>query len=118
MMHSSHISMTQSAIASKYGVSKSFLRSLLNNQFHIPELFHDSLKHYRLCKLSPQEFLAALHEGTVTQTVAGKDTEFAVIYAKCNPYTVKRASQVICSFRAAKDEIGLEPVVIVQILEK
>ncbi len=108
-----HIS--HATIQAKYGIEKSFLRSLLNNQFYIPEIFHSCLAHYRLSIVSSTEFRTRIKEGTLTQHVAGKSVEFAVIYQNCSPTSIKSARTVRLSFRAAMPEIGLEPVVIVQI---
>ena len=107
--------LSQAAIQAKYGIEKSFLRSLLNNQFYIPECFHECLTHYRLSIVSSTEFRTRIKEGTLIQHVADKSVEFAVIYSHCSPSSIKSARTVRLSFRAAQPEIGLEPVVIVQI---
>lgn len=107
--------LSQSEILTRYGIEKSFLRQLLNNQFHIPSIFHECLAHYRYCEVTATEFKSRIREGTLQQQVGLTVKEFAIIYHFCSPAQIKNAGIIRLSFRAAKAEIGLEPVVLVSI---
>lgn len=109
--------LSQIGIREHYGIEKSFLRQLLNNQFQIPELYHDCLQHYRLSCVTSTEFFSRISDGTLVQQVGDTKIYFAVQYYMCSPYHIRKAKRVLLSFRMAKADIGLEPVVLVKIGE-
>lgn len=105
---------TQQQLIAAYGCNKYQLADKMRNNFHIPDEFLGALVTYRVEHFSGREFDKLLFDGMIRL----KDVWFAVIYNKCTPYHAKRALEIRLSFREAKPEFNIEPIVLVQIVQE
>lgn len=105
---------TQKMLVKEFGINKYALGDLMRNYMHIPTEALGALEVYRMIHQMGFEFTHFLVDGMLM-----KDTvKYSVIYHGCNPYAAKRAIELRLSFRKAKDEFNLEPIVLVQIVQE
>lgn len=90
------------------------LADQMRNYMHIDDKFLEGLKIYNMTHMTGKTFRDRMSDG---QLYSGLDSfPFSVIYHNCTPYNAKRAVEVRCSFRAAKEQYNLEPIVLVEIV--
>lgn len=107
--------LTHSAILRAYGVSRNMIRHVMLNCFH-PGQDYRTTEGPLVCKLkhmTGEQFKNHLTNGQLKNPQ--NSLLYTVIYQGCTPYHVKRAHEVLCSFRNAQDDLALEPIVIVRI---
>lgn len=104
---------------SAYGFNKYQLADKMRNCFHISDNFLSGLDVYHMKHERGNFFATMLEDGTLSfaSKSKGEYLRYAVIYNGCTPYNAKRATEVRLSFRAAKPEFGIEPIVLVQIVD-
>jgi hypothetical protein len=113
-----HIEQMNKDAANLIGITKapSFtkyqLADQMRNYMHIDDKFLEGLETYRINHYSGFIFSTMLFDGLVEYNF----TSFNVIYHNCSPYHAKRAEEIRLSFREAKDEYQLEPIVLVEIV--
>lgn len=99
-----------------FGVSLGMIRNVMLNQFHPGLTYRNIFTYLRLRNYTGPEFKDFLHDGQLKDPQTKK--HYSIIYQDCAPYTVKRAHQVMCSYREAPDCLNLEPIVIVRIAKE
>lgn len=106
--------LTHVQITSRYsGISRNLINYIMRNYFTPPASYKHTMKTLRLRTMTGARFRDNLTDGTLRDPFTG--ISHSIIYQDCTPFHVKRAPQVICSFRAAHDDLNLEPIVIVRI---
>lgn len=95
-----------------YGCNRSQLADKMRNNFHIPDEYLGALTDYACVHKTGQELRHDIFDGQIIMP----SKTYNVIYNGCTPYHAKRAVEVRLSFRAAKPEFQLEPIVLVQIV--
>lgn len=104
--------MTQPQLVEVYGINKYQLADQMRNSMHIPNEYLDALGTYHMVHWRGFNLAHLLIDGTITN----KNIKYAVIYHGCLPVAAKKAQEIRLSFRAAKPEFGIEPIVLVQIV--
>lgn len=97
-----------------YGFNKYQLADKMRNAFHISDPYLQGLDVYHITHYTGRDFAKSLNDGLVDSL----NRTYAVIYHNCTPYNAKRAQEVRLSFRAAKKEFGIDPIVLVQIVSQ
>lgn len=89
-----------------YGISKSMLRYVMQNQFAInSEIVNNALREYSLLYHDPDYFFSQIKEGIYKG--------YQVIY-KDSLSALKKESQIALSFRAARKDYEMEKYVLVR----
>ncbi len=114
------MSVPSSILAYKtHGTTPSFMRYLCNNHFVISPEFHDLLQTYELAVWDTVHFLAEMKAGQITY----KNKSYNIIFKSTSRGRIMLESvynptaKIYLSFRNAKQEFGLEPVVLVSLRE-
>lgn len=105
---------TQTAPASitsynKYGLPKSYVALLLLHFHEIPLAQQDVLEHYQLYYWNSAYFDERIVNGTIVKS----GIPYLIQYHHCSPASLRHCNQVALSFRAAKPEYQLPPIVLV-----
>ncbi len=104
----------------KPAFTKYQLADQMRNYMHIDDKYLEGLCVYNMTHTSGKKFSLNLHDGQILKNNPNADVVldevFNVIYHNCSPYHAKRAVELRLSFRAAKDEYDLEPIVLVEIV--
>lgn len=93
----------------------------MRNSMHMPDDMLEHLDVYKLIHWFVPQFKNELVDGTIYlelihQRQITKDI-YNVIYHQCTPAAAKAAKEIRLSFRKAKPEFGIEPYVLVQIVQ-
>jgi hypothetical protein len=95
----------------KYGIYPSEMISSLQTQFHIPIEKQHALSYYQLLYWSKEYFFSRIQNGCIIHN----DHKFNVIYLDSRSrLLLSQSGQVKLSFRAATEEFGFEPYVLVK----
>lgn len=105
---------TRGTLADKYGVNKYELGYLMRNFMHVDSKYLLALSEYYMAHMPGEDFLVS--DGTIEYKSHRHHDTYDVIYHQCNPFAAKRAKELRLSFRAAKPEFDLRPIVLVQIV--
>ena len=93
----------------KHGVSKTLLRSMLQNLFGFPKEYRDLLETYHLLYWETKYFKDKLTEGVIEKD----GIKYQIIYQDA-PAILSKHSQVKLSFRSAAEVYDLEAYVLVR----
>ncbi len=88
------------------------LADQMRNYMHIDDKYLEGLIVYRMIHVKGSSFKESIVDGQLYYL----NNICNVIYHNCSPYHAKRAVELRCSFRVAKPEHGLEPIVLVEIV--
>jgi hypothetical protein len=110
---------SQKFLVSTYGCNKYQLGDVMRNNLHVPTDKLKALEIYHMLHMPGHILRNLLVDGTITHSI--KDSiavRYAVIYQGCFPHAAKKAHELRLSFRAAKPEFGIEPIVLVRIVSE
>ena len=93
----------------KHGISKTMVRSMMQNLFEFPKEYRDLLETYHLLYWQTGFFKSKITEGIIEKD----GIQYQIIY-KDQPATLSKHSQVRLSFRSAVREYNLEAYVLVR----
>ena len=109
----------------KYGISRSALTYIIQNQFYFDKDYTDCLDIYYILQWEPSYFLNSLDNGMIG-VLNKKDNErtfcmYQVIYHQTDPTKIRKAishngnSHVKLSFRVAHTEFNIQPIVLIKL---
>lgn len=107
---------TTQELVAKFGASRATLRHVIYSHFAMGR-YGQCLRFYKILPCTGQEFKDHLKDGMYYgfDPSAQNHVNFHLVYKECTPTEVKRAEHVALSFRIARDEFNIEPVVVVQL---
>lgn len=108
---------TQTQLIATYGCNKYQLGDKMRNSFHIPDEYLGALEVYKVVHMTGKAFTKIMFDGVVNYHSHKNAINYSVIYNGCTPYLAKHAVEIRLSFREAKPEFGLDPIVLVQVVE-
>lgn len=109
--------LTHKEIAARFhGISRNMIQHVMLNIFHPGQDYRECFTYLRIQYMPGSTFISYLRDGRLAYPF--RDQTYAIIYQGCTPYHVKRAHEIVCSYREAIPELNLEPVVIVRIVKE
>lgn len=91
------------------------LADQMRNYMHIDDKYLEGLRKYKMVHVSGKVFYNMCADGRI-MFHSDANVKHSIIYHNCSPYHAKRAVEVRLSFREAKPEYNLEPIVLVEIV--
>ena len=101
----------------KYGIPRSALTYMMQNQFYFDKAYIDCLSSYYIHQWKCGLFLTTIHEGIIEHW----GISYQIIYHKTDPTTIAKigkqcpAARVKLSFRVAQPEFNVQPTVLVKL---
>lgn len=109
--------LTHKEISARFnGISRNMIQHVMLNIFHPSADYRSCFSYLRIQHMSGLEFQGYLKDGKLYYPFLQE--QYTIIYQGCTPYHVKRAHEIVCSYREAVPELNFEPVVIIRIVKE